>query len=549
MTPAVDYLLNWISDYKKRILEFPGLDTNSIDPFSDDSIRFDFDAGRLIAQLKDGEIILHNATHQKKAEELIETPTHGLAENVLTPHLEGDYIFERTNNRGGGQWYRKNGVVWEPEYQIRILEREVLEAEIYAAHARLDAITFDGKKTADIFKKTGKAIQKAQSVDFLNKTEEILREALGVDPIAWNSTPDTLPCTDALIDFSGPKIKTREPEPGEYWRDPVPFTAAEIIESPHPVKYEKFLFEIFPDLHTNLTARYCRAAAIRGTGTKSIVIAWNSLGNGAKNTDFDVHSRMTGSGMFAFPSGALVTSKGDSGEKRFDSIRLRGARFAVFDEVTGVFDVSALKRLTSLSEIRGEAKGQDAVTFQQTWCIFILTNELPAFFPPDDSAFLNRLIVIPYQSVFYESEEQRQQLLERGADPEHLLPARDKREIIAELEPERPGILRTMIEDAIALRDYYGGKVPESDLCKHSKENYRSTNDRVESFLDEMIVRDSSGKIANSRLLELYQQFTGDKRTTSQTLVNRIKKKIPGIEPAAVGKSRGQAGIREVVDA
>ena len=320
-------------------------------------------------------------------------------------------------------------------------------------------------------------------------------------------------------------------------------SSEEVLSSSEPIGYNKILIQIFPDEETRETFRMLIGKAISRTGSKTVSIHFN-IGYGGKNTCLDIVSNAFDWQYTANPSGSLISKNADGGEKRFSSIELMSVAFAVFDEVTDRFDVSALKRFTSLSQIRGEKKGQDPVYFLQTWLIFILTNHLPSFYPADDYAFLSRLLVIPYESYFYESDEQREKLLARGIKPENLHPARDKAEIMEEMNREQAAIIFQTLNDAIRLRAEYNGKIPESEQCRKAKEVYRSENDTIENFIDEYLIADRNGFISNTRLVELYQEFTG-KKLSSQALGKLVSGKIEGVEKKTFKNQRGLIGVRE----
>ena len=478
-------------------------------------------------------------------DEFFTAASHKTGAEVLHYILE-DYIFEPFDERGGGRYYRRqvDNVYFEQVLDMELVANSTLEAALNRAFDRKQAES-DPTRIKDVYSLMGKALQKVRTRDFIAGVLHFYRKMIIVQGIEWNQTPETLVFLDSICDFSGSNLISRVPFESEHFKDPLPFKISDILNAKEPEKYNQFNKEIFPDPETWKTARFCRAGALSGLGKKSLVVCHNFFGNGAKNTDADIVRQTVGEDMAVFPSGSLITIKGDSGEKRFDVYRLKGSRFAFFDEVSGTFDVSAIKRFLSLSYIRGELKGQDSVTFLQTWVFYVLTNELLRFYPVDDSAFLNRLIVLVYETVFFESEQQKDQLLSRGAGPEHLFPARDKKEILAQMELERAGILRQMMLDAIILREKYGGKIPESKKCQAAKELYRTTNDVVERFITDSLKIDHFGSITNKRLVELYIEFAGDKKMTAQKLTSRITKKIPNLEHTRIGKSRGLKGIRE----
>jgi hypothetical protein len=156
--------------------------------------------------------------------------------------------------------------------------------------------------------------------------------------------------------------------------------------------------------------------------------------------------------------------------------------FAFVEEQSAPLDKEELKRLTGDAPLAVEKKGLDPCEIQQTWAMAILSNGLPSFAPATDAAFVSRLIVVPFETSFYSSEEQRQNFLRLGVPEERLKPAEDKNLILERIEQERPAILKTLIETWIRIRDTSNGRPSEAPKCVALKESYRSANDKIEEF-------------------------------------------------------------------
>lgn len=218
------------------------------------------------------------------------------------------------------------------------------------------------------------------------------------------------------------------------------------------------------------------------------------------------------------------------------------------------FDVHAIKRiLTSLSEVRVEKKGQDPKEIQITGVSIAMANKLPSFYPPTDTAFFSRLMILPFESIFYPDEETRADLVNQGVDPSRLHPARPQSEIMADIEAEKAGILRMLIEDYISLRDKHNLRPVESPNSRKLKLHYRATNDILQQFVGELFVKDPEGFVPNDRLEELWREFSGQCRPRMKALRDEIEERWPSIArdsqkvPDGFDRKtkRGLSGIRE----
>ena len=146
---------------------------------------------------------------------------------------------------------------------------------------------------------------------------------------------------------------------------------------------------------------------IGNKGTKYFSVWYGPYGNNGKNFLVDLIINVIGD-RAKILKGAIILRNGDKSERRFGEIELRGKTAGFFDEVGGSFDTHQIKRLQSLGIIRGENKGEKSVEFPQTWMLSALANTLPDFYPATDYPFLDRLLILPFNSVFYISQENKE---------------------------------------------------------------------------------------------------------------------------------------------
>jgi phage/plasmid-associated DNA primase len=368
--------------------------------------------------------------------------------------------------------------------------------------------------TAESNKLYTRLVKKIQTRAFLGAVMYFLGRKKGVikNFVDWNSTPECLPCLDCVIDFSGKKMIKRIPKENEYFRDPLNLKYDDIKKAKEPRVFVDMLGKMFPTEGTMETALYCMSLGIANKGQKYFQIWYSKYGNNGKNVLTDLMMNiLNGRGVILNPS--LVLKSVDKSIKRFGTARLRGASLGVLDESaeSEELQISTIKNLTSLSNITIEDKGQRELQIKQTWTLILLSNELPRFFPPDDAAFLNRLICLPFSAVFYGNEEIKADYIRKGVKESNLHKERDKNALMVDLTKENPGILKLLLLYYLKLKNEFNNKIPLSQECKMAKSEYQTDNDMMEQFFKDMFetVNDGLTYITNDKFGELYKDYFG----------------------------------------
>jgi len=126
------------------------------------------------------------------------------------------------------------------------------------------------------------------------------------------------------------------------------------------------------------------------------------LPNTGKSTLLNILRKIFGSYSVTFNNSALMVSPRTNNDIRPDIIPLRGKRLLVGSESNkeDKFDVALLKALSGNDEIsiRKPHKG-DMVNFTLSGKILLATNYCPKFTNLDDTAFLNRLVLIDFNNI------------------------------------------------------------------------------------------------------------------------------------------------------
>lgn len=85
----------------------------------------------------------------------------------------------------------------------------------------------------------------------------------------WNEATETLPILDGIADFAGQELIIRHAKPGEeYYKNPLPITAQELMAGEEPAAFLRFIGDPFPDLDTRRSALELLSLAITNIGQR-----------------------------------------------------------------------------------------------------------------------------------------------------------------------------------------------------------------------------------------------------------------------------------------
>lgn len=468
--------------------------------------------------------------------EFFELPTHASAARILRRVWGDSVIFERLSEHSGVFWKRGQHGIWA-RFDDAATEAEAILSE--AVMRYFDGIRYSGQKHD--FERAYAALRKSRSRDFLQSSLALLAETATVPDLSgkWNNKPNCLPVKNGILDYGDDEPILRDAEPGEYFRDPLDADGNRILIPPEPKAFKRLLEDVFPNPDTRKTALQILSLAMANQGHR-VISLWTGCGSNGKSLLAEAMTIILGNRAGSIPGAALI--RGNDGAHRFAAARLAGKVFAFAEEVQQALDVSECKRISGGSPIMVERKGADAFEIPATWALAVLSNRLPSFQPADDPAFLSRLVVLPFKAIFYQSEEVRERFLRLGADPALMRPARNKSEILAEIEAEREGILRLLIDTWAKVRNR-GGAVVQSAESLEAFETYRLNNDKIESFFLAYFVRRDGTEVDYETVLAKWREYFGDKGMPSTRMImKQLRERFPWL------LSRKTCGVQYLVN-
>ena len=173
-----------------------------------------------------------------------------------------------------------------------------------------------------------------------------------------------------------------------------------------------------------------------------------------------------------------------------DIARLKGARIVTAKEIEEgrKLDEALIKEATGGDMITARFLYQNEFEFMPEFKLWLATNHKPEITGSDEGIW-RRIILIPFEAHFTKEAGNRDD------------------DLLEKLKDELPGILNWCIEGCMMWQRE--GLNPPEEVLK-STDEYRCEMDRMKQFIDECCVLKEEAYIDNNRLLQLYNEWSGE---------------------------------------
>jgi putative DNA primase/helicase len=322
-----------------------------------------------------------------------------------------------------GTWYAWTGTHWRAD-------RETVEAWLkdWAAERAGEAVKEAMRDPDDGRAKLGaKAFQTLRNVQKQRNVLASLQIRLRVDPALLDADPYLLACTNGTVDIRTGKL--RAPDPADrlthctgHAYDP---------NAPCPT-WESFLSQALPDESIRDWFHRFLGSSLTGDVREEVLMLCIGVGGSGKSTALNAVMHAMGDYSVA-ASPALLSKasfKRDANEHTAAMIPLIGRRLVALNEVAKgeVYNDATLKALTSTEPVSmRRSGGTDQFTVQPTWHLWIRGNHRPSF-TSTDGGVSRRLALVEFMHI----------------------PAQKDLRLDEKLRPEAPGILRWLVDGALA---------------------------------------------------------------------------------------------------
>lgn len=361
-------------------------------------------------------------------------------------------------------------------------------------------------------------------------TEFCYKESIYKENVKWDSPEitETITLIDGIIDFKKGKMEIKKGNYYDYRRSYFGYTCNEILEAKEPGIFIKFFDSLFPDEKTRETTKYCISMSISGNAGKRLFQLWQGIGRNGKTTLLETLKHVLGEEKsYKFPPEILISGVKKENYKS-EIAKFRGKYFCYTTEVEKGARLSQnlIKALTGDDTIAGRHLYKEGIEFESTWQVVYAVNDLPAFYG-DDYAFVDRLLVIPFNMFFWKTKEKKEQVIKKGIKEKYLIKANDSKEFKNSLWSERAGIIKWMIDNYNHLNNNLEGIIPESPECILKKTKYVDDNDEIGIFIKEVCEIDGTGSkgwfTPLKNLADTFRDFTGYYKWSTISIIKGIR--------------------------
>lgn len=368
--------------------------------------------------------------------------------------------------------------------------------------------------------------------------QKIYAEISQYDEICIQSPPwdsplisETLTLKDGVVDFTKSEISYREGRQSEYRKSFIDLSIEEFQEAGSPDKFKEFIIDVFPDKDTRKLAVWALSLMISGTGKFRKFQIWNGIGRNGKSTLKEIIKEVIGEKAIAYDANILLQkpSAPDSNSVTPGAARFQGALVALASETEEGKKISQgmVKNMTGDETMTANPKYKDEITFETTFQLVLTTNYLPSF-SAHDGAFLDRLLVLPFYTRFYRSEEEKKLFTGKV----YLKPAKDSKQMKKEILTERAAILKLLVNKYIKREP-----IPKSKESEQLLSNYVSENDLFGNFITHYLELGDDYFVPTKDLTSLFNDEYNT-RYSSSFIVRRIKEVCLDIKTGR-GKENG----------
>lgn len=389
-------------------------------------------------------------------------------------------------NTTAKQWYFYDGCRWteDPEgmyieqaaavfadalyyYSLFYMDSDIGQKELSDFRVSCGSLSRRSRRTA--------AIQDARTQRFFT-TDQL------------DSDPDLFNCKNGILN-----LRTKEffQHDAKYLLSKV--AGVEYKPEANESDFQDFVSQVLQEDHDRIhfLQKYCGYMLNGKPREECFVILYGPTTRNGKGTFCETVRSLFGdyAASISPESLAMKTIKGGGSGASDDIARLAGVRYVNCSEPEKGMKINEalVKTLTGGDSITARHLYQNGFEFKPMFALLMNVNYLPVV--TDMTLFTSgRVIVIPFEKHFEESEQDKE-LKERLREPEKLSSA-----------------FNWMLE-GLRLYRQEGLKRSLPDSIKHSTEQYRQDSDKLQRFLDDLLIRDPKGVVAAGDVYNAYSAW------------------------------------------
>ena len=256
-----------------------------------------------------------------------------------------------------------------------------------------------------------------------------------------------------------------------------------------------FMNKLFPEKDLCRYMWHHLASTLIGTSPNQTFNMYIGIGQNGKSVLVDLMTKILGEYKGDVPTNLITDKRGKIGGCSPEIALLKGKRYAVMQEPSKgeVINEGIMKQLTSGKDpVQGRALYGVPISFLPQFKLVVTCNNLMGI-KANDHGTWRRIRVVPYKSLFTENP------VEGDKDKPYQFKI-DK--YIDERFDNWKEVFMSMLIELVFKTN---GEVVDCDIVMAKSNDYRKSQDFIAEFIQDCIVRDSSGRLKKT---ELNDEFT-----------------------------------------
>ena len=327
-----------------------------------------------------------------------------------------------------------------------------------------------------------------------------------------DSNPYLLCFNNYVVDFRDKRYRKGRPDDFISKTTGIDYIPYEQLKGPHPldktITYEKvmeeinkFIDELFPNMELRNYMWEHLASVLIGTNDNQTFNIYTGSGCNGKSKLVELMSRGLGDYKATVPITLVTQSRNNIGSTSPEIVQLMGVRYACMQEPSkgDKLNEGILKEITGGDPLCGRALYKDTVTFIPQFKLVVCTNVLFDIKTNDDGTW-RRIRVVNYESKFNDAPYEDENKFPKANFPYQYKIDRKLDEKFLMWAP----VLMSMLCNITFEKQ---GKVNDVKPVTIVSDKYRNSQDYLNEFVKEKVVRIRDGKIKKTELLEEFRNW------------------------------------------
>lgn len=302
---------------------------------------------------------------------------------------------------------------------------------------------------------------------------------------------------NGIIDFE--KKIFRKGQPDDYITKTTNIDYIKLDRKKHEKTIQEidtFMEQLFPNSEVRRTMWEHLASCLIGVNYEQIMVIYNGSGSNGKSLLVKLMSMSLGEYKASVPISYVTQKRKAIGGPTSEIACLQGVRYAVMQEPSkgDTFNEGIIKEITGGDPIQGRALFKDQVTFDAQFKLVACTNIMPEIKSNDDGTW-RRIVKVDFISKFCDNPKKD--------DPDQPYQFQIDRKLEEKFDKWVPVFMSMLVDLAFKTE----GRIYKCKEIIDSSENYRNSQDYINEFIRDKIVKKEGGRVKKSELYETFKTW------------------------------------------